>query len=68
MSCVWSTRANTLPEGFSIQGACLHEEDKLWIVGEFSPVEVVKIWLLHNTDKILYFKKSKFSDNASISF
>lgn len=37
-------------------------------VGEFSPVEVVKIWLLHNTDKILYFKKSKFFDNASISF
>lgn len=55
---VYGPKANTLPEGFSIQGACLHEVDKLWIVGEFSPVEVVKIWLFHNTDKILCFKKS----------
>lgn len=69
MMCpVYGPKANTLPEGFSIQGAYLHEEDKLWIVGEFSPIEVVKIWLFHSTDKILCFKKGMFSDNASISF
>lgn len=62
VSCVWSK-----PEGSSIQGAYLHEEDKLWIVGEFSPIEIVKIWLFHNTDKILWFKKSMVSDNTSIS-
>lgn len=43
------------PEGFSIQGAYLHDEDKLWIVREFSPIEVVKIWLFCDTDKIFCF-------------
>lgn len=62
MFCVWSK-----PGGSSIQGAYRHEEDKLRIVGEFSPIEVVKIWLFHNTDKILWFKKSMVSDNTSVS-
>lgn len=65
---VHGPKANTLPEGFSTQEGYLPEEDKLWIVGEFSPIEVVKIWLFHNTDKILCFKKSMFSDNPSVSF